>query len=52
MRRWEETPKRAWGAQWFLGNDHGAMALVADVLPRTQEEGAAGWLTAATDLLL
>lgn len=38
MRRWEEIPKRAWGAQWFRGRDHSAMALMA-VLPRTQGEG-------------
>lgn len=52
MWRWEETPKRAWGAQWFRGEGQNAMALVAAILPRNQGEDAAGWLMAASDLLL
>lgn len=52
VRRWEETPKRAWGAEWSRGKDHNATALVAAVLPRSHGDEAGGWLMAAPDLFL
>lgn len=52
MQLWEETPKRAWGAQWFRGKDHDAMALIAAVLPHSHAEEAGGWLMAAPDVFL
>lgn len=52
VQRWEETPKRPWGAQWFRDRDHSSKPLVAAVLPRNQGERAAGWPMAAPDFLL